>query len=53
MPGLEGVKGGGWNGTLEILYGGGGGLHPHPTIQPSTLLYTIFTEKLPLSHTFG
>ena len=64
MPGLEGVKGGGWNGTLEILYGGGGGGAPPPP-HNSTLYSFVYyfhrkatpfaylwLKKEPLSHNY-
>ena len=45
---LEGGGGGGGGGYLKKFYTG----RLRPEVQPLTLLYTIFSEKAPLSYTF-
>ena len=41
-----------WQDDLSFLSGRGAGRVLCPEVQPLTLLYSIFTEKLPFSYTF-
>lgn len=61
MPGLEGVKGRGWSGTLEILNGVGGGAPPQGSTLHSFVYYFhrkatpfvyLWLKQEPLSHNY-